>query len=81
MSLDFCPRVLRRNVVHTLKGIYDEKSLSELMSPKFQKQSTLKLVGRIIPCATHIGISPKRSGEGSHLDFISEIRLCFLSQI
>ena len=27
------------------------------MSPKFQKRSALKFVGRIIPCANHIGIS------------------------
>ena len=27
------------------------------MSPKFQKRSALKFVGRIIPCAKHIGIS------------------------
>jgi hypothetical protein len=38
------------------------------MSPKFQKQSALKLVGRIIHCAKHMWIS--REAEGGRKLFL-----------
>ena len=35
------------------------------MRPKFQKRSALKFVGRIIPCAKHIGISREAEDEAT----------------
>ena len=59
--------------------------LVELMSPKFKKQSALKLVGRIIHCAQHIWISciskdiiprpvERNFGHGLALGFIPVIK-------
>ena len=51
------PKIIIYCETQTSKSEANRSFLVELMSPKFKKQSALKLVGRIIHCAKHIWIS------------------------